>query len=360
MSGKFRAQVYYGEGDIRLEERSLPTVGDDEILIKVKACGICGSDISYYFGRSPLETASGEGPLVLGHEFAGEVVKVGAKAASAGVIKPGDRVLGNPVQQCNVCEQCVRGNVNLCTNKDTNGVSIDGAFSEFITMRHTHVYKMPDGISYEEGSMCEPLACACYGIEKLNVQLGDFVVIFGPGSIGLMQSQLVSSLGAGTVVMVGIHDFGLKKALEMGADYVVNTLDTTSPYYSANIKETISKISGGKMADRVIVPTSAKPALYGALDVAGPKSTIVYFGLPSDTEKLEVPLLDLMVNDKSLLVSWQAPNTWDMALKAIAGGKVKLEELVTHKFPLEELEEGLKVMDDNTITEKIKTIITVN
>ena len=360
MKGKMKAQIYYKEGDIRLEERDIPQIGEDEVLVRVKACGICGSDIAYYFGRSPLETASGKGPLVLGHEFSGEVAALGAKSEKAGILKLGDRVLGNPVQQCNACAQCAKGNVNLCVNKDTSGVSVDGAFAQYIVMRHTHLFKIPEGLSYEAASLCEPLACACYGIKKLDVQLGDFVVIFGPGPIGLMQAQMIRALGAGKIVMVGVLDFGLEKALKMGADYVINTQDSKSPYYCADLKAKIAQLSGGLMADRVIVPTSAKPALRGALEVAGCKAVIVYFGLPSDTEMLEVPLLDLMVNDKSLLVSWQAPYTWDIAIKAIENGKIELEELITHKFPLENLEDGLKLMDDDSISDKIKTVITID
>ena len=359
MSDKMKAQVYYRPGVMKLEERDIPVPKDDEVLVRVKACGICGSDIAYYFGKSPLETPTGEGPMVLGHEFAGDIAKVGAKVAASDSLKVGDRVLGNPVQQCNACPQCALTNFNLCENKVTTGVSVDGAFAEYVVMRYTHVLKIPDGVSYEEASMCEPLACACYGVKKMDIKLGDFVVIFGPGPIGLMQAQLIRSLGAGTIVMVGVLDFGLKKALSLGVDKVFNTLDKNSPWYCGDIIKAVGELSRGRMADKVIVPTPAKEALQSALKVSGKKSVIVYFGLPSDKEILEVPLLDLMVNDKSLLVSWQAPNTWDMAQKAMANRKVELASLITHRFPLAQLEEGLKLMKDPSKTDKIKTIITI-
>jgi len=359
MTEKMKAQVYYKPGVMKLEDRDMPQIKDDEVLVKVKACGICGSDIAYYYGKSPLETPSGEGPMVLGHEFAGDIVKLGAKAAASGLLKEGDRVLGNPVQQCGACPQCAQNNYNLCENKVTTGVSVDGAFAEYVALRYTHALKVPDGVSYEEASLCEPLACACYGVKKLDIKLGDFVVIFGPGPIGLMQAQLIRSLGAGVIVMAGILDYGLKKALSLGVDKVFNTGDNNSPYYCDNIVKAVEELSGGRMANKVIVPTPAKPALQAALKVSGKKSLIVYFGLPSDKEMLEVPLLDLMVNDKSLLVSWQAPNTWDMAQKAMAYKKVELASLITHRFPLEKLEEGLKLMNDPAQTDKIKTVITI-
>ena len=359
MAEKMKAQVYYKPGVMKLEEVDIPVLKEDEVLVIVKACGICGSDIAYYFGKSPLETPSGEGPMILGHEFAGDIARMGEKVAASGILKTGDRVLGNPVQQCNVCAQCAQNNYNLCENKVTTGVSVDGGFAQYVAMRYTHVLKVPDGVSYEEASLCEPLACACYGVKKMDIKLGDFVVIFGPGPIGLMQAQLIRSLGAGTIVMVGILDYGLKKALSVGVDKTFNTLDKKSQWYCDDIVKAIKELSGGKMADKVIVPTPAKEALQAALKVSGKKSIIVYFGLPSDKEILEVPLLELMMNEKILLVSWQAPNTWDMAQKAMANKKVELSSLVTHRFPLEQLEEGLKLMNDVSKTEKIKTVITI-
>ena len=354
-----KAQVYYRPGVIKLEERDIPALKDDEVLVRVKVCGICGSDIAYYSGKSPLETPTGEGPMILGHEFAGDIAKMGRKAAASGLLKTGDRVLGNPVQQCGVCPQCAQTNFNLCENKVTTGVSVDGAFAEYVVMRYTHVLKIPDGVSYEEASLCEPLACACYGVKKMDIKLGDFVVIFGPGPIGLMQAQLIRSLGAGTVVMAGTRDSALQKALSLGADKVLNTKDKKSAWYCDGIVKAIEELSNGRMADKVLVSTPAKEALQAALKVSGKKSLIVYFGLPSDREILEVPLLDLMVNDKSLLVSWQAPNTWDMAQKAMAHKKVQLSGLITHRFPLAQLEEGLKLMSDPSKTNKIKTVITI-
>jgi len=256
-----------------------------------------------------------------------------------------------------VCSYCQETFVPLCNNKKVKGVSVNGAFAEYVTMPYTHIFKVPEGIPFEQAALCEPLACACNGVKTLDVRLGDFVVIFGPGSIGLMQMQMIRARGAGKIAMVGILDYGLKEALNLGADYVFNTLDTTSPYYCKDLVNEIRKLSGGEMANRVIVPTSAKPALQGALQVSGKKSNIVYFGLPSETEVLEVPLLDTMVNDKSILVSWQSPFTWVPAQKAMQDGSVKIETLISHKFKLEDLENGLQLMNDPSKPDKIKSVV---
>jgi L-iditol 2-dehydrogenase len=357
MDGKMKAQMFYKPLEMSLSEVDIPEVAMDEVLLKVKACGICGSDVAYYFGRSPLETADGLGPLVLGHEFSGEIVEMGDLAQTNSSFKVGDRVMGNPVRECMACKYCARTAVNLCENKRVKGVSVDGAFAEYVTMPYTHIYKIPEGISYAEASLCEPLACGTNGVNTLDVKLGDFVVVFGPGAIGLMQLQLIKAKGAGKVAMVGILDYSLEKALALGADYVFNTADKDSPYYCHDLTAEIRKLTNGEMANKVIVPTSAKPALQAALEVSGNQANIVYFGLPSETEVLEVPLLDFLTKDKSILSSWLAPFTWDSAQAAMRSGKIQMGALITHTFPLDRLEEGIRFMDDNTKMEKIKSVI---
>jgi L-iditol 2-dehydrogenase len=357
MEGKMKAQVYYKPEDMKLEHVSVPKVNENQILIRVRACGVCGSDVAYYFGKSPLETPNGLGPLILGHEFAGDIVEMGRMAEESGLFAVGDRVLANPVQQCGVCQNCKRAEVNLCVKPRTKGVSTDGAFAEYTVMDMTHVYKIPDHISYEEAALCEPLACACYGVKKLDVQLGDFTVIYGPGAIGLMMLQLIKARGAGRVVMVGILDYGLKKALELGADAAFNTLDQTSPYYCADVTARVREMTDGAMARRVIVPTSAKPALQGALEVSGKRAKIVFFGLPGPDTVLEIPLLDFLTSDKAIDVSWLAPYTWDTAVQAMAERKIALAPLVTHRYPLEDLESAIRFMNDNTQPEKVKCVI---
>lgn len=357
MNGKMKAQMFYQPQEMSLVEVDIPQVAPNEVLLKVKACGICGSDVAYFFGRSPLETENGKGPLILGHEFAGEIVEMGEMAQSSSSFKVGDRVMANPVQECGACKYCARTQVNLCENKRVKGVSIHGAFAEYVTMPYTHIFAIPQGISYQEAALCEPLACGTNAVNTLDVKLGDFVVVYGPGAIGLMQMQLIRARGAGKIAMVGILDYGLEKALSLGADYVFNTLDTSSPYYCADLPAEIRKLTDGEMANKVVLPTGAKAALQGALDVAGKKASIVYFGMPDEKMVLEVSLLDFLVNNRSILTSWQAPFTWDTARSALKNGNIDMKALITHTFALEELEKGIRFMDDPAYPEKIKSVV---
>jgi len=346
--GTMKAQVFYEPNDMRLENVPIPQIAADEVLVRVKACSICGSDIAYYYGASSLETENGKGPLILGHEYTGEVVEVGDIPKSMGLFTPGDRVVLDPVQYCNACDVCFRGQTNLCENKAVLGVSANGGFAEYSKSKYTGVHPLPDNVSYEDGALTEPLACASYGIKNLAVEPGNFCVVMGPGAIGLMMLQLAKSYGAGTVVLIGAtnDDYRLEAGGALGADLLINCTEKDSPYYVDDVKAKISEMTDGKMANRVIVPTGAVPAMELALQISGRRSTIVYFGLPGDKDVLRVPVLDQILWDKTIRFSWLAPGTWQTALGALGAGLVDVAPLVTHTFKLEDLVEGLgKVRD---------------
>lgn len=357
MKGKMKAQVFYEPYKMRLEEIEIPQLSPGDVLVKVKAVGICGSDISYYFGHSPLNTPDGTGPLILGHEISGVVEEVGDVAARMGILKPGDRVCVNPVEPCMACPACMRGEFNVCENIGLYGVGPNnGAFSDYVRVPYNNVYKIPDEVSFEDGAVVEPLACATYSVTRLDVKIGQTVVVFGCGTIGLMDVQLVRAAGAGKVIAVDIVDFNLEKALELGADHVFNTADKNSRYYTGDITASVKKVNRGQLAPRAIVPTNAMPALQQALAVTGTRAVVVYFGLPSPEDILEVPVLDFIQSDKMLKASWLSPLVWDNVFDAIASGQVKLEPLITHRFSLEDVVEGIRFMKESR-DDKIKGII---
>jgi L-iditol 2-dehydrogenase len=348
MAKTMKAQVFYEPNDMRLEDVPIPTPAADEVLVRVKACGICGSDIAYYFGASSLETPSGKGPLILGHEYTGEVVEVGDIPKAMGLFKPGDRVVLDPVQYCNACDVCYRGQTNLCENKAVLGVSTNGGFAEYSKSKYTGVHPLPDNVSFEDGALTEPLACACYGIQNLAVEPGNFCVVIGPGAIGCMMVQLAKSSGAGQVVLIGAanDDYRLDVGKKLGADLVLNATEKGSPHYVADVKGKIAELTDGKMADRVIVPTGAVPAMEMALAISGRRSTIVFFGLPGDKDVLRVPVLDSILWDKTIRFSWLAPGTWQTALGALGSGLVDVSPLASHTFQLADLVDALgKVRD---------------
>ena len=341
MAETMKAQMFHEPKKMEYGDFPVPEISDDQLLVRVKACGICGSDVAYYWGLSPLETEDGKGPLILGHEFTGEIVAVGSVPAGLDLFQEGDRVVINPVQHCNACEICAKGQVNLCENKDVLGVSVDGGFAEYTKSKYTHAVKLPDNVSFEQGALTEPLACATYGIKNLQVELGAFCVVIGPGAIGLMMVQLAKSSGAGTVVLVGTRDYRLEAGKQLGADLVINTADEKSKWYCKDLKGRIADLTGGRMADRVITSTGSVQATEQALDISGRRSVVVFFGLPGAEDKIAVPALESIFWDKTIRFSWLAPFTWPTALQAISTGLVNVDPLITHTFQLANLIEGL-------------------
>lgn len=356
MKGKMSANVFYEKERMEFTELPIPVPGENEVLIRVRACGICGSDVAYYYGRSPLETRDGKGPLIIGHEISGEVAEVGKEAERKGFFKAGDRVTVNPPQPCHVCTYCRRTKVNLCENTKTVGVSVNGGFAEYVKVNYTNVFRLPDGVGYEEGAMAEPLACACYGVKNLEVKTGDTVVVIGAGAIGLMMAQLIRIKGAGKVIVTAARDYPLRKALEVGADVVFNTVDPSSGYYTSDLGQSVAELNHGMGADKVIVATAAPRAFNDAFRVSAKGSTIVFFGLPGEKDIIEVPALETLTGDKTLRFSWLAPFTWDEAVKVLASGRLKLKPLITHTFPLEGTVDGIRFMNSGE-KEKIKGMI---
>lgn len=344
MKGSMNANVFYEQEKMEYTQVPIPQIGESDVLIRVKACGICGSDVSYYFGKSPLETPDGKGPLIIGHEISGEIAEVGGLVAQKGFFAPGDRVVVNPPQPCNACVYCRKTKVNLCEHTQTIGVSVDGGFAEYVKVNYANVFKLPDGIDFEEGAMAEPLACSCYGVENLDVKLGDTVAVIGAGAIGLMMVQLIKMQGAGKIIVTDINDYSLQMARDMGADLVFNTLDGNSAFYTDDLVSEIRRANDGFLADRVIVPTAAAAAFRDAFRVSAKASTIVFFGLPGEKDIIEIPALETLTGNKTIRFSWLAPFTWNTAMKALASGKLKLKPLITHRFALDQTKEGIICM----------------
>ncbi len=359
MTQKMKASVFYEPEKMELEEIPVPEVGPESVLVRVKACGICGSDVAYYFGGSSLETKDGKGPLILGHEFSGEVVEVGEIPKRIGLFEPGDRVTLDPVQYCNACQICKRGYVNLCEKKDVLGVSVNGGFAEYCVSHYTGVHKIPDNVSYEEAAMTEPLACGVAGVQRMSVKVGDNCVVMGPGTIGTMMVQLIKSSGAGKVILVGAKgdDYRLKIGVEAGADVAINVSDTDSPYYEKDLKGRVSDLTGGQFADAVITPTGAVQAMETAFEISGRRARIVFFGLPADDAVVRVPALQTIFWDKTIHFSWLAPLTWPTALDAIGSGLVDVKKLNTATIPLDTLVQGINDVN-NRVGDPLKVVVT--
>jgi threonine dehydrogenase-like Zn-dependent dehydrogenase len=350
-----KAAVFYEQEDLRLEDVPEPEAGPDELVVRVLACGFCGSDIEYYYGKSPLGTPDGKGPLVLGHELCGEIVQAGKLADSYGLAE-GDRVAVNPVQSCNACNACRAGKVAFCQNLSVLGVTMNGGFAQFAKTKLAHAYKLPDSLSNEQGAFVEMLSSAVYATKRAEVEPGNFAVVYGPGPVGLSMVQLLRNEGA-RVALVGTRDYRLEIGKQLGAEHVWNTRDESSPYWVPDLAAAIQEANAGRLADRVLVATANVDANQQAIEISGPGSIVVLMGLAGPNDTISVPLLSNLAQDKTIRFSWLYPLQWPTTIRILETASIDTGPIITHSAPLDgissAIERVLQREDD-----VVKTVIT--
>ena len=311
-----KTAVYHSNSDIRIEERPKPKIQGGEILIRVKASGICGTDVMEWYRIK-------KAPRVLGHEIAGEIAE-----SKSPKYKTGQRVFVSHHVPCDECKYCLEGNHTACEALHQGNYD-PGGYSEFVRVPQENVergtYLLADDISYGEATMIEPLACAVRGIRIIGVKREHTVLILGSGISGLLNIILCKLIGA-KVIATDIDEYRMKKAHEYGADRVAG--------------------SGEKLdfkAERVIVCTGALDAIRQAFDCIDRKGIILLFAIPD--KNIEIPNADFWRNELTITSSYgAAPQDLRQAVDLIKNKKVKLKGMITHQFPLEEIQEGFKVV----------------
>ena len=336
-----RVAMYYNNSDVRLEEIPKPKISDGEILIKTIASGICGTDVLEWYR---LKTA----PRVLGHEATGEIVEVGKGVKD---YKVGERVFVTHHVPCNTCRYCLNGHHTACetlhkTNYDPGG------FSEYIRIPKINVdrgtFLLPEDMSYEDGTFIEPVGCVVRGERLAQIQPGSSVLIIGSGISGLIHLQLVRSFGAVRVFAIDINECRMKFAKKFGADAVINAKE--------NIPELVKKVNGNKLVDLVIVCTGAVSAVKQAVESVERGGTVLFFAVPQPGIDVSIPLADLWRNEIKLMTSYgAAPGDLAMAIEIIHSGKIKVNEMITHRFGLKDTGVGFKLVAE--AKESLKVII---
>jgi threonine dehydrogenase-like Zn-dependent dehydrogenase len=349
-----KAAVFYKREDIRLEDVPEPEAGPDEVVVRVLACGFCGSDIEYYYGKSPVGTPDGKGPLVLGHELCGEIVQAGKLAEGYG-LSEGDRVAVNPVQSCNSCNACRAGKVAFCQHLSVLGVTTDGGFAQFAKTKIAHAYKLPDSLSDEQGAFVEMLSSAVYATKRAEVEPGNFAVVYGPGPVGLSMVQLLRNEGA-RVALVGTRDYRLEVGKALGAEHVWNTRDAASPYWVPDLTAAIEEANGGRLADRVLVATANVEANQQAVEISGPGSVVVLMGLAGPNDTISVPLLGNLTQDKTIRFSWLYPLQWPTTIGILETASIDTGPIITHSAPLDGIASAIERVLQRE-DEVVKTVI---
>lgn len=322
-----KAVVFYGKGDLRVEEREIPQLKQDETLVRVHACGICGTDAHIFCGdEGAAETPAG---TVLGHEFAGEVVAVGDAVTGFSV---GDRVCIDPNKLCNECYYCKSGIGHFCENMIGIGTTVDGGFAEYCVVPASQVYRFPQELSYEAAAMTEPVSCCLHGIDLCNIRPGSTVAVIGCGMIGLLMIQLARLCGAATIIAIEPIEQKREMALGLGADYAFNPMED-------DFMEQLSKVAN--RIETVIECVGRTNTVEMAIEIAGNASTVMLFGLTAPGDEVAVKPFTLFKKEITLKASYINPYTFTRALNLISSGKIDVSSMIYAKCPLEELPEIL-------------------
>lgn len=349
-----KAAVFYEQEDLRVEDVPEPDISEDEVLVKVLACGFCGSDVEYYYGKSPVGTPTGKGPITLGHEICGEVVHAGKLAERYGLAE-GDRVAVNPIQSCNACNACRAGKPMFCANLSVLGVTTNGGFAEFAKTKIGHAYKLPDTLTNEQGAFVEMLSSAVNSVQKADIEPGNFAVVYGPGPVGLSMVQLLKNEGA-RVAIVGTRDYRLQLAVDVGADFAFNTKEEGSPFYTADLGKSIQDVNDGALADRVLVATASVAANQQAIEVSGNGSTVILMGLAGPNDAISVPLLSNLYQDKTIRFSLLYPLQWPKTIRILEDKKIATDKIITHSAPLDGIADAIARVV-NREDQVLKTVI---
>ncbi len=336
-----RVAMYYNNKDVRLEELPKPKIGPGEILVKVLASGICGSDVMEWYRIQ-------KAPLVLGHEIAGGVVETGEGVEE---FKIGDRVFVSHHIPCNTCRYCLSGHHTVCETLHTTNYD-PGGFAEYIRVPRLNVdrgvFLLPDEVSFEEGSFVEPLGCIVRGQRLAGLKPGQTVLILGSGISGLLHLLMARTLGAGRIITTDVNEYRLSTAREFGADAVINVRE--------DVSARVHEVNDGRFADLVIVCTGAMPAFTQALQCVDRGGTVLFFAPTDPGVSLSVPVNEFWRNGITLLPSYGAsPLDCAQAIELIRSGRVPVQKMITHRLSLEEIGQGFKLVAE--AKECIKVII---
>lgn len=316
-----RAARLLAHGRMEVQQVERPSPGPAEVLVRVEAAGICGSDRHMFRGEYPTAL-----PVTLGHEFCGTVVEAGAAAQR---LKPGDLVTADPNIACGHCAACRQGRVNLCANLKAIGVTRDGGFAEFVAIPELQAHRLPADLDPLHGALSEPLACCLHGLDVAGIRPGDSVAVLGGGVIGLLMVQLARLAGASTVILSTRQASRRELALTFGATHAVD------PGSRSSAEAIRSIVAGG--VDVALECAGVPETLTAALDAVRPGGAAVLFGVMPKGERMAIEPWDLLVREVRLLPAYLNPHAHARAAAMIASGQLSLAPLLSRVVGLDEI-----------------------
>jgi L-iditol 2-dehydrogenase len=336
-----RVAMYYSNQDVRLKELPTPRIGPGELLVKVQASGICGSDVMEWYRIK-------KAPLVLGHEITGVVEEIGKGVEQ---YKLGNRVFVSHHVPCNTCRYCLQGIHTVCETLHTTNYD-PGGFAEYLRVPPINVdrgvFVLPGEVSFEDGTFIEPLACVVRGQRLVQLNPGQTVLVLGSGISGLLHIAMAKATGAGRIIATDINNYRLDAAKRFGADFVIHATE--------DVPEHVREVNDQRLADLVIVCTGALPAFHQALQSVDRGGTVLFFAPTEPGVDLSVPVNEFWRNGIALMPSYGAsPLDINTAIDLIRARRIPVHEMITHRLPLAETGRGFQLVADGG--ESIKVII---
>jgi len=324
-----RVAMYYSNRDVRLEELPVPRIAAGELLIRTRASGICGSDLMEWYRIK-------KAPLVLGHEITGEVVEAGEGVKT---FKIGDRVFSSHHVPCGKCRYCLAGHQSVCDLLRTTHFD-PGGFAEYIRVPKINVdlgtLRIPDSMTFDEGSFIEPLACVVRAQRFARLAAGQTVLVIGSGISGLLHIQLARARGLARIIATDISDYRLKAAMQFGADETIHGAE--------DVPARLRDMNDGRLADVVIVCTGAMPAIQQAVKSVDRGGTLLFFAPTAAGVDVPIPLFDYWRDEISVITSYAGSgDDLKESLALIRDRKVRVADMVTHRLPLAEAGLGFQL-----------------
>lgn len=326
-----KGSVCYKQNDLRTEDLPIPEISDNEVLIKMLACGLCGTDIQKIRGDSVNK------PTVLGHEVVGEIVKKGKNVSKFEI---GDRVITAIHVPCFTCHYCNKGHYTICEQFRTNNID-PGGFAEFIRIPKLHLnhltHKVSNNVTDEEATLIEPIACCLHGLKQADIRPNDSVLIMGAGTIGILHAQLAKIKGANKVIVSDMSEFKLQKALNVGCDYAINIKEK-------NIIDEVNKITDGQGVDVIVIAAGVSSLVADAVNMVRRAGKIIVF---SGFDKNKLVTLDVsrfFKDEISIIGTYSVtPYEFPEALDLLEKRKLNTKEMITHVYPLNKLSEAIDI-----------------
>lgn len=320
-----KAARFYEKHRLIVEDVPVRQPDDNGVLIRVRYCGVCGTDVHIFEGDKG--SARVDPPVILGHELSGDVIKVGEKVKN---VKIGDRVSVDPNLYCGKCYFCANGKKHLCEHMVGLGTAADGGFAEYVTVPEELVFPVADNVSYEAAAMTEPISCCLHGMNLTDVDIGDTVMIVGTGNIGMIMLQLAKHAGAAKIIAVEPNEKRREKAKCLGADICIDPLsDDTEAILGAN---------GVKNIERVIDCAGLTSTAEYSLKYAGRGATVMLFGLTAPDDVMSLKPFELFQKELTIKGSFVNPDSFEKAGRLLETGAVKVDSLITDIVPLDDIQ----------------------